>query len=375
MAKRLIAGAMSGTSADGVDIALVEIEGSGLEMHASLLHHHHRPYTPDLVERIMGMRMRQVAPLRELADVARTVSITYAVAVNEALMAKSLSDRHLDCVAAHGQTMVHEPPLTLQLFDPAMLAAETGCPVVSDFRRADCALGGQGAPLVPFADYILFRHPTRDRVIVNIGGIANITWLPAAAVPEDVLAFDTGPGNCLSDHLMRQQSSAGLNYDDGGSRAAAGTPIPALVEACLADDYFLAPTPKTTDGPAMLAIFQRERLRLKLMDAALNDLLASACQIAAISLSSAIRSLAFASDVQCIFAGGGTQNRTLIAAIASRLHSAVETTDALGVPSQAREAMAFALLGAAALDGVPASMPSVTGARRAARLGSITPVP
>ena len=375
MPERLIAGAMSGTSADGVDVAIVRIEGVGLEMRPVLVHHQHRCYSSELTERILSMRSQEGAGFRELTDVARQISITYAVAVNEALMACSLSDRDLTCIAAHGQTLYHCPPLTLQIFDPAQLAVETGCTVVSDFRRADCAMGGQGAPLVPFADYILFRSPTRGRVIVNIGGIANITYLPAGGAIHRVTAYDTGPGNCISDHLIRSHSSGGMHFDEGGQLAASGSPILPLVQAVLADPYFTAPPPKSTDGPAMLAIFQRERLRLKLTDAPLPDLLASACEITAGALVGAIHTLAGSQAVDCVFAGGGTLNRTLTDYVGRLLGSAVRTTDDLGVPSQAREAMAFALLGAATMDGVPASLPSVTGARRGARLGSITPLP
>jgi anhydro-N-acetylmuramic acid kinase len=174
---------------------------------------------------------------------------------------------------------------------------------------------------------------------------------------------------------MRLHSSGQMHFDDGGRLAAGGTPVLPLVQAVLADPYFTSPPPKSTDGPAMLAIFQRERMRLKLMDAPLPDLLASACQITAGALVGAIGALTELDAVDCVFAGGGTLNRTLTDCVARLLGSPVRTTDELGVPSQAREAMAFALLGAATLDGVPASLPSVTGARRSARLGSITPPP
>src|SRR5205814_7465255 len=130
----------------------------------------------------------------------RDISLCYALAVNEALASASMNATQLTAVAAHGQTLFHNPPDTIQWLDPALIAAEVGCAVVSDFRRADLAAGGQGAPLVPFADYILFRHPTMHRVVINIGGIANLTFIEAGAELEDVIAFDIGPGNCISDH-------------------------------------------------------------------------------------------------------------------------------------------------------------------------------
>src|SRR6185503_13117382 len=181
---RYVAGAMSGTSADGVDIAIVAIDGRGYDMTARLVVHHHRPYNDTLRRQIFAFRSGgggsvSQDTLGELAQMGREISLTYAAAVNEALAAAHMEAKNLAAVAAHGQTLFHDPPNTIQWLDPSLIAAEVGCPVVSDFRRADCAAGGQGAPLVPFADYILFRDPVKTRVLLNIGGIANITHLPA----------------------------------------------------------------------------------------------------------------------------------------------------------------------------------------------------
>src|SRR4051812_19636056 len=200
---RLIAGAMSGTSADGVDVAIVRIDGHGFGMNAKLVRHHHVAYDPSLRESIFEMRSAQSGSLAQLAQIGCDVSLTYARAVNEALQAENLSASDLAAVAAHGQTLFHRPPRTIQWLDPALLAAEVGCAVVSDFRRADCAAGGQGAPLVPFADYVLFRHPTMNRLLINIGGIANVTYIPADSAINKIVAFDTGPGNCICDELCR----------------------------------------------------------------------------------------------------------------------------------------------------------------------------
>src|SRR3954447_15429443 len=190
-AERQIAGAMSGTSADGVDVAIVAIRGRGLDMSARLIQHHHVPYERNLREIIFAAREPDAkVELRNLAKMGREISLAYARAVNECLAACRLSATDLSAVAAHGQTLFHDPPDTIQWFDPALVAAEVGCQVVSDFRRADCAAGGQGAPLVPFADYVLFRHPTKNRVLVNIGGIANLTYIPAGASLGKVIAFD-----------------------------------------------------------------------------------------------------------------------------------------------------------------------------------------
>src|SRR5579863_4013519 len=203
MPERLIAGAMSGTSADGVDVAIVGIDGRGLKMTATLIQHHHEPYVRELRERILTIRQSGLLDLVSLAALARGISFTYASAVFAALDAAGLNAGTISAIAAHGQTLFHLPPDTIQWLDPALLAAETRCSVISDFRRADCAAGGQGAPLVPFADYILFRHPIVNRAIVNIGGIANVTLLPPGAALDQITAFDTGPGNCISDFIMR----------------------------------------------------------------------------------------------------------------------------------------------------------------------------
>src|SRR5688572_24028428 len=172
---RLIAGAMSGTSADGVDVAVVRVTGGGTGMAAELKSQHHHAYSPALRQSIFALRDGSPIPLARLAETTRQISLAYAGAVNDALLGAGLRPSDLAAVAAHGQTVYHAPPDTLQLLDPALLAAEVGCAVVSDFRRADCAAGGQGAPLVPFADYVLFRHPQKSRVLLNLGGIANLT--------------------------------------------------------------------------------------------------------------------------------------------------------------------------------------------------------
>src|SRR5688500_9490806 len=206
-ATRFIAGAMSGSSADGVDVAVVRVDGRGFDMAAKLLVHHHRPYNEKLREQIFAFRGGSGGgvsqdTLRALAEMGREISLTYAAAVNEVLAAAHMEAKNLAAVAAHGQTLFHDPPNSIQWLDPSLLAAEVGCAVVSDFLRADLAVGGQAAPLVPFADFILFRDPNTNRVLLNLGGIANITWLPRGATPDHVIAFDTGPANCIVDHLM-----------------------------------------------------------------------------------------------------------------------------------------------------------------------------
>lgn len=363
---------MSGTSADGVDVAIVEIHGRGLEMTAQLVRHEHLPYSEDLRRRLHASRDAGDISLRELAEWGRSISLHYSTAVRQALAAANLTASDLTAVAAHGQTLFHDPPNTIQWLDPALLAAEVGCQVVSDFRRADCAAGGQGAPLVPFADYILFRDPTKDRVLLNIGGIANLTYLPAGGSIDQLLAFDTGPGNCISDWLCREFDPQGPAFDADGARAQRGRVVAEVADRFLGNPYFDAAPPKSTDGPAMIAAF---RSAIVGREYPLSDLLATAAWLTGMTISAAIGNHVRGNSVDLIVSGGGTRNEAIMSRLASFLPPSVtlRTTSDFGVPADAKEAIAFALLGAATLDGVPANVPSCTGARRAVVLGSITP--
>jgi anhydro-N-acetylmuramic acid kinase len=383
---------MSGTSADGVDVAIVEVIGRGTDMSARLVRHHHRPYPPQLRDAIFAFRgaaddvgeLSSAAHfIRRLVRVGREISLTYAATVNESLASAQMSSSQLTCVAVHGQTLFHAPPDTVQWIDPALVAAEVGCAVVSDFRRADLAAGGEGAPLVPFADYVLFRHPKKSRVLLNLGGIANITYLRAGGALQDVIAFDTGPGNCISDHVCRKFEPGGRGFDAGGVRGARGHPSAAMRDFVLNTPYFHKRAPKSTDGPEMIAAFEAAPVHVrphfpkyKVDDPrAIDDLLATACSITAAAVHRAILSLRPIAD-ELIVSGGGTENAGIMKFLT--FESPVRktlTSDDLGVPSQAKEAIAFALLAAATLDGVPSNVPSVTGARRPVVLGSITPKP
>jgi anhydro-N-acetylmuramic acid kinase len=373
---RLMAGAMSGTSGDGVDVAIVRVEGVGLGMSAKLLKHHHVAFDASIRTRLFAIRETQQIQLGELARLGREISLAYARCVNEALAAANLSANQLSAIAAHGQTLFHDPPDTIQWFDPSLVAAEVGCAVVSDFRRADCAAGGQGAPLVPFADYILFRDANKSRVLLNIGGIANLTYIPASATIDQLLAFDTGPGNCVSDWLIRAHVKGGLGYDENGELAMSGKPDLTIVEAALQEKYFKQSPPKSTDGPAMLGAFQNACAIAKKTpkEMKLNDALATACEFTARTIAKAIYSLLPSRPDEIIVSGGGSQNRCIMQNLSTQLPGiAIRTLDELGIQSDAKEAIAFALLGAATLDGVPSNVPSATGARRAVILGSITP--
>ncbi len=366
---------MSGTSADGVDVALVQARGRGAEMTASLVRAGHRAYDPTLRRAILDLRSGGSISLAELGRLGREISLTYAAACNELLSAAGVEAAEVAAIAAHGQTLFHDPPTTIQWFDPALLAAETGCAAVSDFRRADCAAGGQGAPLVPFADYVLFRDPEKNRVLLNIGGIANLTFIPAGAPIDRMIAFDTGPGNCISDFLVRRMNPAGEGIDADGAIAERGLPIGPVVQRFLADGYFSRALPKSTDGPAMIELFERSVAAVRRHDPPEN-LLRTACALTADSILLGMRQFLPERVDEVIASGGGVRNATIMRLLRQRVGPIpLKTTDELGMPGEAKEAVAFALLGAATLDGEPSNVPAVTGAKRKVVLGSITPRP
>jgi anhydro-N-acetylmuramic acid kinase len=375
--ERLIAGAMSGTSADGVDVALVRIGGRGTDMTAKLLAHHHRPYDSTLRGQIFAVRSGEPLRLEQLARCTREVSLAYAAAVKDVVTSAGLGSTDVAAIAAHGQTMFHAPPDTMQVLDPALVASETGCAVVSDFRRADCAAGGQGAPLVPYADFVLFHSKVADRIVVNIGGIANVTCLFRDAPTLDrVIAFDTGPGNCISDHLVRRHDPAGPGYDPGGERALRGRVSRKVIDAFSAHPFFTRPGPKSTDGPEMIGFFE-DVVREHDPDLSPVDQFATAAACTAFQISRATSLFDGRFQGEVIVSGGGVHNRAIVGQLRAFVGPAVviRRTEDLGVPGAAKEAIAFALLGAATLDGLPSNVPSATGARRSVLLGCITPKP
>ena len=376
MSDRLIVGAMSGTSADGVDVAITAIAGRGRQMQARLVAHHHVDYPAIVRDAVFQIRVDGHADLRTLTALARQISLKYADAIGEVLAKAKLTSQSISAIAAHGQTLFHDAPLTSQWLDPALLAWKTGCQVISDFRRADCAAGGQGAPLVPFADYILFRDPKIDRILLNIGGIANLTWLPAGAEPNQVIAYDCGPGNCISDWICRTCRPDGPGYDPGGSAALNGNVRDDLAQKFLSEDYFKLPPPKSTDGPAMITAFERATENSSASD---EDLFATAAHVSATTIADAVRRVVGSTNrsVQLLASGGGVHNQAIMSKLKAMLGPSIQlrSIDDFGISPEAKEAMAFAILGAATLDNEPGNLPSVTGASRPVVLGCITPRP
>jgi anhydro-N-acetylmuramic acid kinase len=349
-----VAGIMSGTSLDGIDVAIVEMPA------LRTLAFRSTPYPAKVREAILAVSNTNT----HTAAISR---LNYQLAELYARAVRSLGS--VDLIGCHGQTVYHEGGRnTLQLGEAAVLAERTGAAVVSNFRARDIAAGGQGAPLVPYLDYLLFRHPRRKRVALNIGGIANITVIPPRAQPEDLLAFDTGPGNMVIDALAREFTRGKWNYDRGGKIAAAGNVDRALLKELLRDRYYRAKPPKSAGREQYGAEFVE---RLKRSGRSLPDLVATATVLTAATIAQAVTPHA---PADLIVSGGGAHNPQIMAHLAALLPDiTIATSSDFGVDVDAKEAVAFAVLAYATWRGRPSNVPSATGAKRPVLLGSVTP--
>lgn len=365
----LAIGLMSGTSLDGVDAALVEIHPRGQSYAIELVRFVSQPYEPQLRAELLQALPPNEGKIKAAAQLHNALGHAYARA---ALAVRG--DAKVDYVASHGQTLWHDGSVhvTFQLGDAFVIRDAMDTTVVYDFRSADCAAGGQGAPLVPYVDALLLGDPSESRVALNLGGIANITLLRAGAAPEAAFAFDTGPANMLLDALIIDRTDGRLTYDRDGAFAAAGRVDDTLLTAMLADEYFAAPPPKTTGRERFGAQFLAQHSgRLKSLS--LEDAAATLTELTALSIAQAVDRAGFG-GARVIAAGGGVRNPTLLSSVAERLAPArVESSDAMGIPADAKEAIAFAVLGYEALRGRPANVPAATGAERQVVLGAVAP--
>jgi len=382
----LVIGLMSGTSADGIDAAVVEWPEAEETRPFRLLAHVETPFSPSLQSRIHALAAGSLAGSTVLATLASLdveLGELFAAAAIEAASEAEVSLQKIDAVASHGQTVAHHPELraTLQIGDPSVIAERTGCTTVADFRSRDIALGGQGAPLAPFFHLAAFSSAAENRVVLNLGGIANITWLPSSQDPDAVLAFDTGPANSLIDGVVSILSEGRERMDRDGERARRGTVDEAWLEVLLDDDYLQQTPPKST-GRERYGAAAAAKLVDTSRDAGRNpdDLVATLVAFTAQSIGAACRELlprqdpAAKSIDRLIIGGGGAGNPALLDALSAALPGvAIDRFDAHGVPAQAAEAMAFSLMGRNALLGLPNHLPRCTGASRAGVLGEITP--
>lgn len=369
--RRIGIGLMSGTSCDGVDAAVVSLSGAGEGLRARLSAFRSFPYDT-------AFRSRLLAPSFSLHE---TLALHALVAERLADAARAMLGEAgpADFIASHGHTLAHVPPpgedgvaATVQVGDPRHIAAATGLPVVADFRPRDIAAGGQGAPLVPYADWVLFRRPHETVAALNIGGIANFTVVTPRI--DSVYAFDTGPGNMIVDGVVRALSGGKQMMDVDGNAAARGAVVPELYERLMAHPYFALAPPKSTGRelfgvdvciPDLLALAQGHGH---------DNLVATVTAVVADSIADAFqRYVASVQPVrEIVAAGGGASNPALMNRLAERV-APVRLVEAsgYGVPADAREAVAFAILGNETLCARPSNVPRATGARQGAILGSV----
>jgi anhydro-N-acetylmuramic acid kinase len=382
----LVLGMMSGTSADGIDVALARISGAPPKVKAKLLGN-----TPVKLPAALRMEILRVAEQRPvtagaLSQLNFRLGELLASAVLTACRHFEMSPSKIDLLGSHGQTIFHEGrPIpyfgsptasTLQIGEPSVIAALTGITTVGDFRPADIALGGQGAPLVPYADYLLYRDEKLGRVSLNLGGIANVTVLPRAAKPQQVLAFDTGPANMLIDALVSHFTRGRQRFDKNARLALEGRGFPALLDAFMSDPYLKLAPPKSTGREYYGHAYLKQILALgRHHRAKPNDLIRAATIFTALSVVDALNRFVLPKTKiqQLIVSGGGTHNPLILAQLSAALPGIeVLPSSRLGIPEDAKEAFAFALLAYETFHQRPSNLPSATGARGPAILGKIS---
>lgn len=360
-------GTLSGTSMDGIDAALVKFSPEAALVAARSL-----KFPEELRTGLRALAVPGDSEIDRFGQADVRLGRLFAQAVNELLLQAGLPAAQIRAIGSHGQTVRHRPglaaPFTLQIGDPNVIATATGIPVVADFRRKDMALGGQGAPLVPAFHEAVFRKPGTDRVVVNIGGIANLTALPGdTAAP--IAGYDTGPGNTLLDGWSRRHLREPM--DRGGAFAARGGVQPGLLAAFLADPYFRQPSPKST-GPEYFSAGWLQRHLDRTGELSPADVQATLLALTARSIADSIRQLPGLKTPEVYVCGGGAHNAALMRSLEASLPgTTVAPTDALGVPVDWVEAMAFAWLARQRLHERPGNCPLVTGAGRPAVLGGL----
>jgi anhydro-N-acetylmuramic acid kinase len=373
-----VAGIMSGTSLDGIDVAVVDIDDDGFDTVAF----HSVSYPEDLRAALLGVSDCQTHT-REISRLNFLLPEVYAEAFFAACKAEGVDPKTVEMIGCHGQTIFHESEAadylgrkvasTLQIGDGSVLAERTGIPVVSDFRPRDIAAGGKGAPLVPFVDYLLFRSDEVGRAVVNIGGIANVTILHAGCTTDEVVAFDTGPGNMVMDQLAARFSGGAKRCDEGGALASSGEIDADLLEKLLQDEYFTRTPPKTAGREQYGTTFVDKLLRRELPESAA---MATACMFTAATIADGIYRFGGADEDkigEVIVSGGGVHNPALMRFLAAELAD-MEVIDSaeLGLDPDAKEAIAFAILAHETWRHRANNLPSATGAKRAVVLGKIS---
>jgi anhydro-N-acetylmuramic acid kinase len=375
---------MSGTSADGIDAVVAAVSDKRPGLQARVLAHVHLPFQASLRKHILHVCLQ--GTVAEICELNFLLGEEFAQAALAAIRKARLKPKDIVAIGSHGQTIHHLPnaktPSTLQIGEPAVIVERTGITTVADFRVRDMAAGGQGAPLVPFADWALFTHPRRPRIVQNIGGIANLTFLPPGAKLDAVVAFDTGPGNMVIDAVVSALSGGRLSYDRDGRWASRGKISQRLLKEMMHHSFFKRRPPKTTGreefGDDFILRLLRVARRLRLND---QDTVASATALTAESIAQAYRRFVFPrlkvremSRLQIILGGGGAKNPTLVNMLgerSSQLQPEILTHEDFGINNSAKEALAFAMLSHETLAQRPSNVPGATGARNPVVLGKI----
>ena len=376
-----VVGLMSGTSADGVDAAVVDIDRGKVRLLAFEVF----PYPTALRRQILNLCMPESARLEDICHYNFVLGEAFADAVVTLCSRNDISLRSIDLVGSHGQTIYHQPRgrrygrtkirSTLQLGEPSVIAQRTGITTVADFRPRDMAAGGEGAPLVPFADYILFGHKRLNRAVQNIGGIANVTFLPAGGKRDDVVAFDTGPGNMVIDGIVRLISGNKQRCDHGGKMAARGTVDKKLLDEMLRHPFLRRRPPKSTGREEFGADFAERIYRRGTKKGLADiDIVATVTAFTAQSIARAYRRFLPTMPDEMILCGGGAHNETLVEMLHDELPEVkMLSTDDFGISVDAKEAVSFAILAWATIRGQPNNVPGATGAEQPVVLGKIVP--
>lgn len=379
-----VCGLMSGTSLDGLDIAVVDFLHEEGNVRHELIYFVTMPYDEELKQELHKL-MNPAAPLHLVSSMNMYLGERYAESITEALQEAGIGLETVDLISSHGQTIWHEPaieparsyarPNTMQIGDIAVIAERTGKTVIGDFRTRDMAAGGQGAPLVPFADQVLFQSDTVGRVLLNIGGIANLTVLPRRSSEQPIVAYDTGPGNMVIDACVAKLTGGQSTFDKDGELAKSGTVDNEWLDRLMGHEYFAAPAPKSTGrelfGTDYVKTFWAEGDKIGLSSV---DKIATATMLTAKTIATEIQRFQQSHDVkEVIVSGGGVHNETLMGFLKSMLPEDLKfaTTGDLGIDADAKEAFVFALLGYLGIHKMPNSLPAATGAKKATIMGKI----
>jgi len=364
---------MSGTSLDGLDIVLCKVKGTGIQMQIEMLAFETIEYTDSFQEDIKAVFSKETVDMRLLCVMNASIGIEHARLVNAALTKWKIRAEDVDMIASHGQTVFHAPKThnqtkdypnsTLQIGDGDHIALNTGIITVSDFRQKHIAAGGEGAPLVIYGDYLLFANSNENRILLNIGGISNFTFLPAEGQVDDLISTDVGPGNTLMNQYAQQYYSK--PYDDDGAIAASGKINNALLTALLDHPFFSYSFPKTT-GPEDFNLIFLSNAQLKSNTMKINheDIMATLCSFTVKSIAKAVTAITTQyADLKMYVSGGGYKNPTLLKMLSECLPNiSIESTSALGIDPDAKEAILFSLLANETVAGAATTFPKIAGA-------------